>query len=186
MSKPSPEVFANYFTGSALEVYRHMVRDYQEHYIHYVYETSNPQTQKRRIKYLHKVFNRLLEHPYHHIRPLTKTSKARISPTWYETALRPLDETAFEWLYNGQCLAFYQAQKGDGKLILTLGIKPELADKQLRKTFYQDMEKHLIDKKASHLMAITIHNPTPDLAEPLLAEGYYVDNAASNHFVKLF
>lgn len=61
------------FSPPVAQLFQAMIPSFQEGYAGYVYQTKNPDTQKRRIKQLEKTFKKLLVEPYYYLQELDQT-----------------------------------------------------------------------------------------------------------------
>ncbi|MGT2926231.1 hypothetical protein [Streptococcus cuniculipharyngis] len=157
---PKQEDFVKSFSSQAQVVFSEMVPAYQEGYMAYVYQTSNPQTQKRRLRQLNKIFCRLAEEPSFYLQPLDKEQGQEIVTNWASLSedsllAASLKESLWgkeppqaqgEILRNGALVAFYQLSLFSRIGHLVLIFKPGLVDKHVMTTIYQLVENEVVQK----------------------------------------
>ncbi|WP_331274780.1 hypothetical protein [Streptococcus equi] len=106
------------------KLYLTMIPEYQEGYANYIYQTDQPDVQRRRIKHINKTFHRLLSESSFYLMPMTQHSAEIIAHDWiyspayecysmtadpedYQSILSPKarGEHYFQVLRNGVLLA---------------------------------------------------------------------------------
>lgn len=120
------QIFAQAFSDPAKTVFLAMIREFQEGYMAYVYQTSNPDTQKRRLRQLDKTFRRLLDQPGFYVQALSSErldlAQAGLGSSFYDfTNL----SSYLELLVNGAFAGFCKIRSGESCLELELVLSVE-------------------------------------------------------------
>lgn len=141
------------------KLYLTMVPEYQEGYANYVYQTDQPDVQRRRIKHMNKTFHRLLSEPSFYLMPMTQHSAKIIAHDWtcslsyecysmtadswdYQAFLSPQarGDHYFQVLRNGVLFGFASFFEQESELEIGLGMAPDAAYQEDGASFLSSIE----------------------------------------------
>ncbi|MFP9226591.1 GNAT family N-acetyltransferase [Streptococcus equi subsp. zooepidemicus] len=141
------------------KLYLTMIPEYQEGYANYVYQTDQPDVQRRRIKHINKTFHRLLSEPSFYLMPMTQHSAKIIAHDWtcslsyeyysmtadswdYQALLSPQvrGDHYFQVLRNGVLFGFASFFEQESELEIGLGMAPDAAYQEDGASFLSSIE----------------------------------------------
>ncbi|HEL1162476.1 TPA: GNAT family N-acetyltransferase [Streptococcus equi subsp. zooepidemicus] len=141
------------------KLYLTMVPEYQEGYANYVYQTDQPDVQRRRIKHINKAFHRLLSESSFYLMPMTQHSAEIIAHDWiyspayecysmtadpedYQSILSPKarGEHYFQVLRNGVLFGFASFFEQESELEIGLGMAPDATGQEDGVSFLSSIE----------------------------------------------
>lgn len=141
--------------------FKDIIPEYQKGYLNYIYQSDNCSVQKRRLKYMSKLFLLWQKKPWFYIMPMTQESAEIIAKDWlypapydfYNLAADPEDyaemidpklrqNSYFQVIRNGILFGFASFEINDKELEIGLGMAPKWTGHSHGKDFLRTIEDY--------------------------------------------
>ncbi|MFI3634279.1 GNAT family N-acetyltransferase [Streptococcus parauberis] len=141
--------------------FKSIIPEYQNGYIDYIYQSDKADIQKRRLKYISKLFQIWQDNPWFYIMPMTQESAEIIAKDWlypapydfYNLAADPEDyaemidpklrqNSYFQVIRNGILFGFASFEINDKELEIGLGMAPKWTGQSHGKDFLRTIEDY--------------------------------------------
>ncbi|AEF25392.1 GNAT family N-acetyltransferase [Streptococcus parauberis] len=141
--------------------FKDIIPEYQKGYLNYIYQSDNCSVQKRRLKYMSKLFLLWQKKPWFYIMPMTQESAEIIAKDWlypapydfYNLAADPEDyaemidpklrqNSYFQVIRNGILFGFASFEINDKELEIGLGMAPKWTGQSHGKDFLRTIEDY--------------------------------------------
>lgn len=141
--------------------FKDIIPEYQKGYLNYIYQSDNCSVQKRRLKYMSKLFLLWQKKPWFYIMPMTQESAEIIAKDWlypasydfYNLAADPEDyaemidpklrqNSYFQVIRNGILFGFASFDQQGSELEIGLGMAPKWTGQSYGKDFLRTIEDY--------------------------------------------
>lgn len=141
--------------------FKDIIPEYQKGYLNYIYQSDNCSVQKRRLKYMSKLFLLWQKKPWFYIMPMTQESAEIIAKDWlypapydfYNLTADPEDyaemidpklrqNSYFQVIRNGILFGFASFEINDKELEIGLGMAPKWTGQSHGKDFLRTIEDY--------------------------------------------
>lgn len=141
--------------------FKSIIPEYQNGYIDYIYQSDKADIQKRRLKYISKLFQIWQDNPWYYIMPMTQESAEIIAKDWlypapydfYNLAADPEDyaemidpklrqNSYFQVIRNGILFGFASFNQQGSELEIGLGMAPKWTGQSHGKDFLRTIEDY--------------------------------------------
>ncbi|CAM4277762.1 GNAT family acetyltransferase [Streptococcus penaeicida] len=141
--------------------FKEIIPEYQKGYVDYIYQSDICSVQKRRLKYMSKLFQVWQKKPWYYIMPLTQHSAEIIAKDWqypapydfYDLAADPEDyaeimdpelrqNSYFQVIRNGILFGFASFEKQGSELEIGLGMAPKWTGQSHGAAFLKAIEEY--------------------------------------------
>ncbi|MET3557343.1 ribosomal-protein-alanine N-acetyltransferase [Streptococcus rupicaprae] len=184
-----PISLSDRFSAPIAELFDQMIPAFQKGYADYVYQTDNPDVQKRRIKNLEKNFQKLLNKPSYYAYPLSPEEARELLKRWQITEPLPKvhAEVSFhlQILRNGALLGLCQVDIQGKDLLLHPHLTPEWMDQEIRQVFYQTLEDYLRNQYPGQTLRLILPSADSVDLDFFQSMGYESDHRTTSDAVHL-
>ena len=141
--------------------FKDIIPEYQKGYLNYIYQSDNCSVQKRRLKYMSKLFLLWQKKPWFYIMPMTQESAEIIAKDWlypapydfYNLAADPEDyadmidpklrqNSYFQVIRNGILFGFASFDQQGSELEIGLGMAPKWTGQSYGPAFLKAIEDY--------------------------------------------